>query len=125
MVVKAGGATVAGTGDFEGDFLTLGPGYTARIRPEGAYGPARYLVVPYEAAGGLWKQISPEKRDLLYKIINQLLQNSLLQRTQSPKIKVVRGRFRQSGYVTPLVAGRSCLSNIFTHHFESRTQSSL
>ena len=61
--MKAGGATVAGTGDFEGDFLTLGPSYTARIRPEGAYGPARYMVVPHEAAGGLWKQISPKKRD--------------------------------------------------------------
>ena len=61
--MKAGGTTVAVVGDFEGDVLTLGPGYTARIRPEGAYGSARYLVVPYEAAGGLWKQISPKKRD--------------------------------------------------------------
>ena len=61
--MKAGGATVAGTGDFEGDFLTLDPSYTARIRPEGAYGPARYLVAPGEAAGELWKQIFPEKAD--------------------------------------------------------------
>ena len=59
--MKAGGTTVAVGRDFEGDLLTLGPRCTVRIRPEGAYGPARYVVAPGEAAGGLWKQISPEK----------------------------------------------------------------
>ena len=107
MVVKAGGATVAVTGDFEGDFLTLGPGYTPRIRPEGAYGPARYLVAPGEAAGRLWKQIFPEKADLAYKIISQRVRNSLFKRTLSPKFKVVRESLRYSGYIIPLVANRS------------------
>ena len=62
--MKAGGTTVAVVGDFEGVTLTPGAGCIARIRAEGAYGPARYVVTPGEAAGELWKQISPKKGDL-------------------------------------------------------------
>ena len=61
--MKAGGTTVAVIGDFEGSLLTAGPGGIARIRPEGAYGPARYVAALSEAAGGLWRQISLEKVD--------------------------------------------------------------
>ena len=64
MVVKAGSKIVAVIGDFERGFQTAGPGCIARIRAKGAYGPARYVVAPGEAAGELWKQISPEKMDL-------------------------------------------------------------
>ena len=64
MVVKAGGKIVAVIGDFERGFQTAGLGCIARIHPEGAYGPARYVVTPGEAAGELWKQISPKKMDL-------------------------------------------------------------
>ena len=92
--MKAGGTTVAVVGDYEGGFLTVGPGCTATIRPEGAYQPARYVVAPGEAAGVLWKKISREKTNLPYKIINQRIRNSLLQGALSPKIKVVRGSFR-------------------------------
>ena len=71
--MKAGGTTVAKVSDFEGVTLTPGTGCIATIRPKAPYGPARYVVTVCEAAGALWKQISPEKRDLLYKIINQSL----------------------------------------------------
>ena len=71
--MKAGGTTVAVVGDFEGVTLTPGAGCIARIRPEGAYGPARYVAALSEAAGGLWRQISLEKADLPNKIINQRL----------------------------------------------------
>ena len=71
--MKAGGTTVAVGRDFEGDLLTLGPRCTARIRPEGAYGPARYVVTVCEAAGALWNPIFQERAHLAYKIINQSL----------------------------------------------------
>ena len=81
-------------GDFECSLTTLGPGCIATIRSKGAYEPARYLVAPGEAAGGLWKQIFPEKADLAYKIISQRVRNSLFKRTLSLKFKVVRESLR-------------------------------